>query len=181
MARFKMERLHKVNNNTLIGVSGEVSDMQEILKLLENFTTDEFCYDDGHESSASEVHSYLSRILYSRRNKFNPLWNQIIVAGFDNDNKPFLGSVDLYGSSYVDDTLATGYGEHMARPLLRNRQKNDMSEKDAHDLLEDSMSVLFYRDARALDLIQIAKITKEGVEISEPFKLKTNWDIGRRD
>lgn len=181
MARFITPRLHKINKNTLIGVSGEVSDMQQILKILEDFTTEEFCLDDGHEASASEIYSYLSRILYSRRSKFNPLWNHIIVAGFDNEDQPFLGSVDLYGCSFADDTLATGYGDYIARPLLRNHQKNTMSEEDASALLERSMTVLFYRDARALDLIQIGKITKAGVEISEPFRVKTNWDIGKRE
>ena len=31
---------------------------------------------------------------YSRRNKFNPLWNEVLVAGFK-DGKPFLGQVSV--------------------------------------------------------------------------------------
>lgn len=155
--------------------------MQELLTIIDKFTTQEFCYDDGHIATASEIHSYLSRIYYSKRNNFNPFWNHIIVAGFDNDGNSFLGLVDLYGSSFVDDTLATGYGEYLARPLLRKYQSNDMSEEDASQLLKESMKILFYRDCRALDEIQIAKITREGITISDPFRIETNWDIGKRD
>lgn len=39
--------------------------------------------DDGHQLSASEINSYLSRVLYNRRSKVNPLWNQLITAGFE--------------------------------------------------------------------------------------------------
>jgi len=39
------------------------------------------CAEDGGSLDASEVHHYLTRVMYNRRNKFNPLWNQLIVAG----------------------------------------------------------------------------------------------------
>jgi 20S proteasome subunit beta 7 len=39
------------------------------------------------------------------------------------------------------------------------------------------MRVLFYRDCRALNRIQIAKVDQEGdVLISEPYELDTQWD-----
>ena len=39
------------------------------------------------------------------------------------------------------------------------------------------MRVLFYRDCRALNRIQIAKVTKaDGVLISEPYEIETSWD-----
>jgi len=41
------------------------------------------------------------------------------------------------------------------------------------------MRVLFYRDCRALNKIQIAKVTKEdGVLISDPYELETDWSSG---
>jgi 20S proteasome subunit beta 7 len=39
------------------------------------------CAEDGGAFDADEIHHYLTRIMYNRRNKFNPLWNQLIVAG----------------------------------------------------------------------------------------------------
>ena len=115
--------------------------------------------------------------MYNRRNKMDPLWNQIVIAGFK-DGKSYLGLTDARGTSYVDDTIATGYGSFLARPLLR-KAKPDMSEDEAKELITNCLRVLFYRDARALDRVQIATVTAAGVNISKPFDLKTNWDAGK--
>lgn len=38
--------------------------------------------DDNAKLSAPEIHSYLTRVMYQRRNKMNPLWNTLLVAGY---------------------------------------------------------------------------------------------------
>jgi hypothetical protein len=38
----------------------------------------------------------------------NPLWNYLVVAGY-REGTPFLGHVDLLGTCYKDDFIATGY------------------------------------------------------------------------
>jgi 20S proteasome subunit beta 7 len=43
----------------------------------------------------------------------------------------FLGNVDLFGTQVQDDTLATGYGAYIARPLLRNAYREDLTEAEA--------------------------------------------------
>jgi hypothetical protein len=43
---------------------------------------------------------------------------------------------------------------HLAVPLLRKHQRNDMSYADAKALLEDCVRVLFYRDCRALNAVR---------------------------
>lgn len=46
-------------------------------------------YDDGTTLTPKEVHQYLTRIMYNRRNKFDPLWNTLVVGGF-RDNKAYV-------------------------------------------------------------------------------------------
>lgn len=55
-----------------------------------------------------------------------------------------------------------------------------LTETEASQLLENCMRVLYYRDARSLDKVQYAKVTAEGVVISEPTKVTSDWSIGRR-
>ena len=86
-----------------------------------------------------------------------------------------LGYVDLRGTSFTDDFAATGFGAHLALPLIRDRWRADMDEAAARTLLEDCQRVLWYRDTRALNKVQIAKITAAGVTISEPSALETQW------
>ena len=92
----------------------------------------------------------------------------------------FLGMTDIYGSTYESDVLATGYGLHLAIPLLRKHARLDMSRAEAQALLEDCMKVLFYRDTRTLNSFQVATITKDGSTVSEPFSVKTNWELKRQ-
>jgi len=177
LARFKdLRRISKVNEHTAIAASGEYSDFQYIERLLESLTIDDFCIDDGSTLGPAEIHSYLGRVLYNRRSKVNPLWNHVITGGFK-DGKSFLGMTDLYGSTYQEDILATGFGNFMAVPLMRKAWKPDLSAAEAKKLLEDCMTVLIYRDCYAFNRFTMATVTKDGVNITEPFSLKTHWEF----
>ena len=68
--RYKsFERLRKVNEHTIIGAGGELSDFQYILTLLEELTNEDFCADDGNQMDPKEIYAYLARVLYNRRSK----------------------------------------------------------------------------------------------------------------
>lgn len=56
-----------------------------------------------------------------------------------------------------------------------------MDEGEARALLEDCLRVLFYRDCRALNKIQIAKATSEGTLISEPYEISSSWETANYD
>lgn len=181
LARYKnVQRIRKVNNNTLIGASGEISDFQKLMEMLETMNQEDANQDDGYTRTPSEYFNYLRAVMYQRRNKFNPLWNQLLLAGFSNQ-KPFLGYVDLIGTAYEEDFIATGYGAYLAIPLIRERWTADMSEGEARALLEDCLRVLYYRDCRASNRIQIAKATADGTLISEPYELTSDWETANYD
>eukprot|EP01114_Cavostelium_apophysatum_P024768 TRINITY_DN981_c0_g1_i1.p1 TRINITY_DN981_c0_g1~~TRINITY_DN981_c0_g1_i1.p1 ORF type:complete len:317 (+),score=49.52 TRINITY_DN981_c0_g1_i1:101-952(+) len=181
LARFRdIRRISALGRYTLIGASGEYSDFQYILRLLDDLMIEDEMADDGARLSPHSIHSYLTRVLYNRRNKMDPLWGQFVIAGW-RDGFPFLGLTDLRGTSYEDETIATGYGSMIARPLMRTAvmRNPNMSEEEARTLLTDCLRVLYYRDARAFDKYQIATINANGPTISEPMLLQTNWDVGQ--
>jgi 20S proteasome subunit beta 7 len=176
LARYKdTRRLNRVGEHTIIGASGEISDFQSIMDMLDNMHQSDVNQDDGYTKGPSEVHNYLRAVMYQRRNKGNPLWNQLLVAGF-RDNTPFLGYVDLIGTAYEENYIATGFGAYLAIPLIRERWTPDMEEGEARALLEDCLRVMFYRDCKASSRIQIAKATAEGTLVSEPYNLQNDWD-----
>lgn len=115
----------------------------------------------GDKITAPEIYSYLSRLLYNKRSKMNPYWTSLIVGGVSN-GKTFLGIVDKLGMNFEEDFLTTGYGSHLALPILRNKWKPDMTEAEAKALLDECMRVLFYRDCRTINKITTGKITGAG-------------------
>ncbi|GMI35146.1 hypothetical protein TrCOL_g4741 [Triparma columacea] len=172
MAKYKdARRIRTVGPATLLGASGEYSDFQSIMDMLEGMEQQNDNFDDGHSTDAQQTHSYLRAVMYQRRSKMNPLWNDLVVAGPN-----FLGLVDKIGTTYTDNFIATGFGSYLAIPILRKKWRPTMSEGEARGLLEDCLKVLFYRDCRALNRIQIAKVTEEGgAVVSEPYEIETDW------
>jgi 20S proteasome subunit beta 7 len=69
--RYKsVERIYKVNSTCVVGASGEISDFQQIKKYLEELTLDDYLASDGISITPKQVHSYLTRVLYNRRDKY---------------------------------------------------------------------------------------------------------------
>ncbi|KAH3758182.1 proteasome subunit beta type 4 [Pelomyxa schiedti] len=182
LARFMfMERIKKIGNHTVIGGSGEMSDFQHITKTLEGLVREDYCIDDGFVLTPKEMFSYLNRVLYNRRSRFDPLWNDIVVIGWDHTKQSsFLGLLDKVGTAYEDNYVATGYGNYMSLPLLRAGWRPDLTKEEARALLEKAMVVLFFRDARTINRIQIGTVTASGVEVTAPFELDTTgqWNSG---
>jgi len=178
MARFRdVSRISTAGKFTIIGASGEYSDYQYLLRLIDELILGDELNEDGNSLYPHSIHSWLTRVLYQRRNKFDPLWGKYLVAGF-RDGRGFLGLSDLKGTSYTDNTIATGYGAYIALPLMRSAYREDMTKDEAQKLLEDCLRVLYYRDARSSPRIQIATIDATGPTISAPYELATNWDVG---
>jgi len=178
LARFKdIQRLHPVGASTVIGAGGDMSDFQQLQSTLDEILIDELTHDDGHTLGPTEIYSFLSNLMYSKRSKFDPYWNSILVGGFK-DGKSFLGYVDLLGTTYSASTLATGYGLHIAQPLLRKAvegRETTLTEDEAREIMRTCMRVLFYRDARSLNKFQIATVTANGVKIGESEHVETSW------
>lgn len=183
LARFRdIQRVIKVGDYSVVGASGELSDFQYIQHVLEGVMIDEYCEDDGHTLSAKNVYELLGRIMYNRRSKVDPLWNSLVVGGFRNGER-FLGYVDLLGTTYESSTIATGYGSYIAQPLLRKAvegNEDTLTEEEAKKIMEESLRVLYYRDARSLNRVQIASVTAAGVKISEPYALETDWGFAEK-
>lgn len=177
LSRFKNQaRIKAIGDQILLGAGGDLSDFQQIEDLLEEFMVDEICHDDGAKITAPEMHAYLGRVMYNKRTKNNPYWNSLLVGGVVK-GQPFLGTVDKLGNTYTGNHLATGYGQHLAVPLLRKHWKPNMTKAEAEELLDTCMRVLFYRDCRTINKITRGEI-EEGTSghVSEPYRLDTKWD-----
>lgn len=185
LARFRgVHRLKVFNKKVVCGFSGDVSDMQYIDRLLLSLDIDEKYSDD--DMSANNLHKYLSKVMYKRRSDINPLWNAILVAGLNEEDKPYLAFVDLLGTVYEAPSLATGYGAHLAQPIMRRAVPDEaaaqrLDRDGAIALVKECMKVLFYRDARSLDEYSMAVIDAKGVDLDQSIKLENqSWAFADR-
>lgn len=161
--------------DTILAAGGDYGDYQQLLKMIDVRATEEYAIDDGASMAPAQLLNWLSRVMYQRRSKMDPLWNSVIIAGFRN-GEAYLGTCDLYGTMYTDNFIATGLGAHMALPLLRKGWREDLPYEEARELLENSMRVLFYRDTRASNNIHLGKVDASGSSVSEAYKLSTYWE-----
>ncbi|RWS07441.1 Proteasome subunit beta type-4-like protein [Dinothrombium tinctorium] len=179
LARYRnIPRVLKVNEQTVVGCGGDFADFQHLSKIIEQKQIDEEANNDGFTLTPKALHSWITRVLYNRRSKFDPFWNTWVVGGLQ-DGKPFLGYVDMLGTAFVDRAVATGYGEMIAKPLLWEavEKKESITEEEAKDLIAKCMSLLFCRDSRAFPKYRIAKVTKDGSVIEGPFEVNVDWSI----
>ncbi|KAM3514252.1 hypothetical protein MY11210_002141 [Beauveria gryllotalpidicola] len=190
LARFTdVKRLKTFQDTSVVGFSGDISDMQYLDRHLIDLALEEdysSSASDAPRLNAANLHRYLAKLLYNRRSKFDPLWNHLLVAGLDDDRRPFLAAADLLGTTYASPSLATGYGAMLAQPIMRRRVPDDEAaatlEKDeAIALVQECMKVLFYRDARSMDTYSMAVVTKDGVDVSYDNKLENqSWAFAER-
>lgn len=119
--------------------------------------------------------------MYNRRSKMDPLYNSLVVGGFQ-DGKSFLALSDLNGTQFEDDIIATGFGAHLAIPLMRtalSKWGTAMTYDQARATLEDCMRVLSYRDCRSLNKLQFAVVDANGATITpinEAVVLSQEWN-----
>lgn len=176
-ARYKnVCRLKSVGKYTLLGASGEFSDFQYIGDLLDDLDTEDWLHEDGCAMGPHEYSSYIGRVMYNRRSKMNPLYNQFVVVGKKQGEEPKLMFVDHQGTSYEDDHCATGFGMHMAKPILRNEWRPDITLAEARALIVKCLQICFYRDCNAYNKIQMGICDGETVTIEEPITMDHKWD-----
>eukprot|EP00126_Sphaerothecum_destruens_P003951 Sdes_comp17793_c0_seq2m7051 len=175
----EISRLHKINSTTLMGGSGDYADFQYLKKMLDELAIEDECLEDGYQLSPPAILNYLSRVMYNRRSKMDPLWNQLLIAGF-HQGKGLLGYIDKLGVLYESPYIATGFGAHLALPLMRKacEDKPNITVREATLVLENCMKVLFYRDARSYNRYEIGVVKQDGVSISAPKSSQTSWEIG---
>lgn len=105
---------------------------------------------------------------------------QLIFFVIFQDGEPFLGSVDKLGTAFTDNVICTGYGAHIALPMLREAidKKAKPTLAEAKALVEKSMEILFYRDARSYPKYQLGILDKDnGITIEGPIAVKESWEI----
>merc|ERR1711981_31441 len=178
------QRVHKVNETTVIASSGDIADFQYLHRIIKSKQNEEDIRGGGVTMRPEALHCWLTRVLYNRRSKFDPLWNSIIVGGIQ-DGKPFLGCVDYIGTAWKENAVATGMGAAMAIPIINHElEKYDNSTdnlnfEQARDIMMKCLRVSYLRDCRATNKFHISVVNKDGAKVEGPLTIDSNWEVAK--
>ncbi|XP_068156535.1 proteasome subunit beta type-4-like [Drosophila tropicalis] len=173
-----IQRIFRMSDNILFTGSGDFPDIQAIKRHIDSKIIDEE-YHKNCKVSPRALSTWLTRVLYYRRSKMDPYYVTLGVGGMDEDNTPFLATIDKRGCCYEDFVVATGFAAHMAMPLVRERRPSyrDLTAREAAELVRTSMEVLFYRDTLAMGRYAVGICTENYCEIKGPFNVSESWSL----
>jgi len=176
-ARYKdFNRIRKVGEFALLGASGEMSDFQYMGKMIDEIDNEDWLHQDGCSMGPKQYASYIGRVMYNRRSKMNPLYNNFVVAGKRGDEPSLLAFVDHQGTYFEENYLATGFGAYLAMPLLRNDWSPNITKEAATELIMKCLKLCFYRDCRAYPKFTIGCSDGKDVTVSAPIDLDHFWE-----
>jgi 20S proteasome subunit beta 3 len=89
-------KIFQMQPKLFVGLAGLGTDVQTLKNLLE-FRMNLYKLKEEREMSPKVLSHMLGKILYSKR--FGPYFVEPIVAGLDENNKPFLSTMDLIGAT----------------------------------------------------------------------------------
>ena len=83
-----------------------------------------------------------------------PLWVGTVIGGVRRDTgEQFLGVADLYGLGLEQNYVLTGLSNYYCQVIMERGWRADMSETEAKQLIAQCMTVMVYRDKKAVDKV----------------------------
>lgn len=149
------QRMCTVGEESILACSGEMSDFQNLKKMLDVKYEDDLIQSDGALFlGPKEYHNLVGGFQYRKRMRGDPVFVSAIIAGISRSTKEvFLGCSDHHGMKLQKDYFITGLANHYCGVLFANNWRADMTEAEARELIETCIRVMFIRDKKALDKI----------------------------
>jgi proteasome beta subunit len=153
------KKVFKVTDRIGAACAGLVSDMQILIREVEAYAN-LFRLDTNRPMTVRAAGKVMSNLLFNMR--LYPLITQTIVGGVDEEGAS-LYVLDVVGSLIPDKYAAVGSGSEIALGVLEQGYKEDISMKDAKDLVTRAIKSAVSRDVLSGDGVDFLFITKEGI------------------
>lgn len=157
-------KISQVTDRIAMTISGSVADCQQVVNSVRAIAKLE-ALEKGRELSVKAISRLTSSILF--RNRMYPLISMLIVGGVDG-NGARIYMLDPLGSMLEEERFtATGSGSVVAFGVLEDEFRDKMTLAEGKELAVRAVSAARKRDIGSGGSIQIAKISKKGIEISQ--------------
>jgi proteasome beta subunit len=153
------KKVFKITDKIGAACAGLVSDMQILVREVEAYAK-LFSLDVGRNISVRSAAKLMSNLLFSRR--LAPLITQTIVGGIDEEGSSIY-VLDVLGSVIPDKYAVVGSGTEIAMGVLEEGYREDLTVKEAKDLVVRAIKSAISRDIMSGDGIDFLIITKDGI------------------
>jgi proteasome beta subunit len=154
------KKVFKLTDTIGAACAGLVSDMQVLIREVEAYAN-LFQLDTNRPLAVKSAAKLMSNLLFNRR--MFPLITQTIVGGTD-DEGASLYVLDVLGSVIPDKYTAVGSGSEIALGVLEQGFKENLTLKEAKDLVTRAIKSAISRDVMSGDGVDFLIITKEGIQ-----------------
>jgi proteasome beta subunit len=155
-----VKKVFRVADRIGAACAGLVSDMQVLVREVEAYAK-LFEFDNKRPLPVKSAAKVMSNVLFGRR--MIPLITQTIVGGMD-DEGPSIYVLDVLGSVLPDNYAAVGSGAQIATGVLEDGYKENLSQKEAKELVLHAIRSAVSRDVMSGDGLDLMAITKEGIQ-----------------
>jgi proteasome beta subunit len=152
------KKVFKLTDYIGAACAGLVSDMQILVREVEAYAN-LYSLDVGRPISVKSTAKLMSNLLFNRR--LAPLITQTIVGGIDEEGST-LYALDVLGSLIPDKYAVVGSGTEIAMGVLEEGYRENLTMKEAKDLVARAIKSAISRDIMSGDGIDFLLITKEG-------------------
>jgi len=164
-------RIFKIHNKLYIGLSGLISDVLTVAQTLQ-FYHNLYRLREQRNMTPQAFTKVVAKFLYSKR--FGPYFIEPIIAGLDDEDKPFISSMDLIGATEISDSFACmGTTTDELYGMAECLWNENMNDDELFEAISQSMLSATDRDCLSGWGTVVYKISKNDVTISE---LKARMD-----
>ncbi len=169
----KITKIEKITDNVAITMAGSVGDNQLIIKYLRS-QMELWTIRRGKKPSSKACATLLANILAGGKGYF-PFYVQMLLAGYDEDNKGHLFSLGPDGSLIEDNWISTGSGSVFAYGILDEYLKDKMlTTKEAIHIAVKAINAAIRRDLYTGEGITVFVIDKKGVNKLSKTEIEKN-------
>lgn len=171
----RVTHFKQVMPNLLLGFTGFYADSHEFISLLVNYIEGERTKHNGEYMSAKEVMNLAKRIFYYKRTRLQPYQCKIIFAGIEPNGSTVLGTCDMYGVFYTDDSIATHLGKYLKANFLNNTASK--SREEVMEAIKKVFLSMEYINCRGGPNIEIVDVKRDGIAFCDPIKIRLGYEI----
>lgn len=161
----EMQKVFQMSDKVMVGLTGLASDQQTLLQKF-RFRSNMYRLREERDIGCRAFSNMVSSLLYEKR--FSPFFCEPVIAGLDENNKPFLSGMDLLGAQvFTDDFIVAGDCTEALYGLCESMYQPDLEPDDLFETLAQCLLSGVDRDCLAGWGCTVTVLTKDGATIRQ--------------